>query len=485
MDELNILGLHSFSPDFNFSPLLSIEGDPGAGGGGGGTEPVEVVDTGADAGAGEDGGAAATPAEVDGAVADAAAPTAAVTEDEILDAAAAPAAAAEVVDPAAKAVADAAEAARVAKLSPAEQAQETALNEVYKTHPEVKEFLAANPSLKPFWFKASEFNKMFRTVEDARDASEYATELHGLQELYFSKDPKATAQFTEQLWRNSLADPTKEYHPASNPSDGSYERVAEHVTSQTFASLHRLMAANGNPEWREKSKLAGWTPEQTQFVIEGLSKILGYKVGGGAGAQLPPATAGAGPQTEYERNLLAREAALRTSEAEVQSRAESNFQSGLAAGINGYLDAEVTKVFKPAEAALAKLPAFVQTQAREHIRTQVLTQMQGDVAFQRALDTAARQGSRDAAHADRIATMLRDRASLYFEEIAGKVLRELGVSAIAKAGVVAAKAGAAAARREPSTGNSSAGRLSRGPAGAPTKHTGNYDKDFERIVGGL
>ncbi len=353
-----------------------------------------------------------------------------------------------------------------------------ALNEVYRSHPDLKPFLSQHPELKPMWFKASEMNKIFRTVEDAKIAQKAATEIYDFDRMYFSAKPEDTRAFIQRLWQSSLRDPDQKFDASTNPSSGAYERVAQTMVETAFGHAVRNIDA--------LAPRAGWTAAQGKFVLSGIAKMLGLNVEGldsGDSTELPP-TAGttASPQVDSAQAKFMRERAEFERERQLwNEQRDSDFQNSLQNNLISILGAEVDKVLKPAATALAKFPTRLQTAVRQDIIRDVVKSIDEDVAFQQQFEVALRTGDRSPEHSQKMLGMLEQRMRLYFPQVANTVLRDVGVAAINRQESRAERQQRAAAVREP-VHTASPGRLDRGPSPSHPKFTGNYHKDAMAIL---
>lgn len=365
----------------------------------------------------------------------------------------------------------AAQAAEAAK-PPSEM--DKALNEAYRDHPELKEFLKAHPQLKPQWFFASQVQREgFKTLDDVKAAKEAFDTLTDFDSLYYSEKPEDSARFVDQLWKNSLRDPAQPHHPQTNPSTGNFERVAERIVSDTLSRLLTLA--------QNRSQLAGWTPEQAKIAVEGVAKMLQAQLRGEDGAGLGVTPAQGAPASPAESRLRAREAALEARERELRTTADEHFQNEIQSGFQSFLTRELDLATKPIAALLAKQPKGVQNSVREQIVTRVAKAVEQDTVFYRQFETRMRAGNRGPEHLEQLNLMLEQRGAHYFPTIANEVFSEFGLSLANKQATVTARQQQAASRVEPST-SGSPGRLSGAPTRAPVKPTGVYRKDAEKLL---
>jgi hypothetical protein len=335
------------------------------------------------------------------------------------------------------------------------------LAEVYRQHPELKEFFKAHPAMRAPWFRAVEINKVFPSVEDASRAKDWALQLYNFDSQYFG-DEGGKRQFLQALWDNSLDD-------RGQPT-GHYEQVAGIITGDALSNL-------GNIVLRDASiaQAAGLTPEQAKLAINYVKTMLGMGEARAAGTGATAAPGNDAREQEYRRReaeITAREQALRTS-------SETSFTESMKNEFNGWLAAEVDKRLKPAS-ALAAMPPGFSSWVKETISKRVGDALRGDSFFAAQVDAMVRSGNRSPEHAAQLRGELERRTRQVLPDIVKNVLGEAGVQAKAAQDARNTRQAEAATRREP-VATATPGRM-RGPSQRP-KMTGDWNKDANAILG--
>lgn len=356
-------------------------------------------------------------------------------------------------------------------------AQDATLKKVYReNYGKVQEIIKANPALRAPFFKAAQFNEIFVTPEDAKQAKDWAGQLYNFDNLYYSGKPEGTREFLTALYENS------------KEADGSaphYDRLASTVVTDATSNL-AVRIQQGDPNISRAFSDLGLNGKQAMVAVQAVAAMLGIKLNGvkfpaGGGA---PAPAGAANMSEREQYLAQQVA---EANAEIQrmrdgsvAQTEQSFYNGIQTSLDQKLAADIGKRLEGATALKTQKP-FFQTALKSEIIGRVKNALRSDEFFARQMEAASRSGNRGPEHQAQMLAALEQRARQYMPDILREALAEAGIAIEQKTNAAGARTGTP--RREPATGGTP-GRLSKPGSSSPNarKPGESYEQYSRRVL---
>jgi len=332
---------------------------------------------------------------------------------------------------------------------------ERSLAEWYREYPALKQFLKEHPELRPAFFKAREYDRLFGTVDDARTARDWALDYWQMYQ-YWMGGPEDKRQLLNVLWETSLG--------PDGQSTGHYEQLAQLVTSDVLTQIERgLQNPQVAQQWLAQTGLE--RPEQLGVALEVIRRILGLSQGTGQQAAGPAAR----PAAPGMDALAQREAALRAREQALQQRMEQEFVTSVRSEFARWLSQQVSRYTEKATAvdALLKKRPGLRPLIEEIIQRKTAETLLADTLFTSRLNALAAQRGLTPETAQAMVDALRARARQVMPQIASGVLRDLGLQLQQEAEQARRLAQTGGRRRQPLSG--SPGRLGPGPARTPPK----------------
>jgi len=360
-------------------------------------------------------------------------------------------------------------------------AQDATLKQVYRDNfGKVQEIIKANPALRPIFFKAAEFNQIYTTVEDAKQAKEWAGQLYQFDNLYYSSKPEDTRSFLNALYENS------------KEPDGSaphYDRLASTIVTDAASNL-AVRIQQGDPTITRAFSDLGLNGKQAMVAVQAVAAMFGIKLNGvrfqgGGGAPQGGTAPKPGEMSEREQ-YLAQKVAEANEEIErlrggALAQTEQNFYNGIQTSFNDKLAADIGKRLEAATALKTQKPGF-QNWVKSEIVTRVKNSIRNDSFFANQMEAASRSGDRGPEHQQQMLSALEQRARHYLPDIYREVMAEAGITIQQKTNAASAKAGTP--HREPATGGTP-GRLSKPGSSSPNarKPGESYDQYSSRVLG--
>lgn len=370
------------------------------------------------------------------------------------------------------------EGAPAKQLTPQEAAADATLKAVYRENfGQIKEIIKQHPELRPAFFKAAELNQIYTTVEDAKQAKEWATQLYQFDNLYYSTKTEDKRAFLNALHENSLEPDGSSPH---------YDQVASLVVGDGLSNLAARIQQGDQSISRAFADI-GLNGKQAMVAIQAVAAMLGIPLQGVRFSSPTPAQDGNGvpARSEHEQYLAQEVARLN---AEIQStresslaQTESSFYNGIQSRFTESLGTDIAKRLESATALKTQKPGF-QNWVKNEIRTRTINAVRSDEFFANQMEAMSRSGNRGPEHQQQLIAALEQRARQFLPDAVREVLNEAGIQ-ITQQKTNAARSQTGAPRREPVT-SGTPGRLTK-PADrqAAQKPSESYDQRANRILG--